>query len=71
MNRVKGDDYEKHILNHFKNDNDDIWLWKHVPERVLFDHDVIIDYDEFCETRKDIGIDVIGLKNGKLYFYQC
>jgi superfamily II DNA or RNA helicase/prophage antirepressor-like protein len=71
MNKLKGDNYEKYVLNHLKKDHTNIWLWKDVPERILFDNNIIINYDEYCENRKDIGIDVVGLKDNKLYFYQC
>lgn len=70
-NKIKGDNYERHVLMELKNDHDDIWLWKEIPEKILFDHGIILDYDEFCQTRQDIGIDVVGLKGDKLYFYQC
>ncbi len=71
MNKIFGDNYENYVLNREKYLYDDMWLWKHIPEIILFDHNIIKDYDEYSETRKDIGIDIVGIKNNKLYFYQC
>ena len=70
-NKTIGDNYEYYVLDKLKETHNMIWLWKNVPEKILFDHNIILDYNEYCESRKDIGIDIVGLKDDKLYFYQC
>ncbi len=71
--QIKGDNYEKFILEKFKADYDDIWLWKDVPESILFTYGIIKNYDIFCKYRNlgDLGVDIVAIKNNVPYFIQC
>lgn len=71
MSKILGDNYELYVLTKLKEEYDDVWLWKNIPEKLLFEHNIIMDYYTYSESRKDIGIDIVGLKNNKLHFYQC
>lgn len=70
-NKIKGDEYEKYVRDTLRNEYDDIWLWKDVPEYILFDNNIIKDYDYYCRNGRDIGIDVVAKKGDNLYFIQC
>jgi superfamily II DNA or RNA helicase len=72
-NQVKGDNYEAFVLNTLKPEYDDIWLWKNVPECILYKCGVIKDYSIFCKYRNlgDMGIDIVAVKNDIPYFIQC
>ena len=72
-NQIKGDNYEAFVLEKLKPEYDDIWLWKNVPERILYKCGVIKDYAIFCKYRNlgDLGIDIVAVKNDVPYFIQC
>jgi len=47
QNIIKGDAYEKYIRNYvdtFK-DVSYVWLWKNIPDQVLFDNGLITDFN--------------------------
>jgi superfamily II DNA or RNA helicase len=85
--KIKGDDYEKFILEKVKNEYDEIYLWKNIPELVLNDMGFIGDWNDFrlekikynkgekynysCNYFQDTGIDIIGKKNNEYKFIQC
>lgn len=73
MNKIKGDNYEAYILNYLiaelKYDN--AWLWKNVPERILFDELIITDYNDYLDKKNDIGIDILALKENQYTYIQC
>ena len=75
INQIKGQAYENFVLKHIQNQYDQIWLWSNVPEKILLEHSIIENYNVYCKNRisnrKDIGIDIVGIKSGKLYFIQC
>ena len=73
MNKIKGDAYELFILNHLitVENYDCAWLWKNVPEKVLFEENIIDDYADYSYARNDIGIDIIALKDNKYIYVQC
>lgn len=71
FNRIKGDNYEKFIVKTLKNEFDDVWLWKDVPESILIQNKIINDYGIYSEIRKDIGIDIIAVKDGICEYIQC
>ena len=64
----KGDDYEKYVAEKLKKDYDNVWLWKFTPPELLKKHNIKMEHDD---TIKDIGIDVVAIKDDKLYFFQC
>jgi superfamily II DNA or RNA helicase/phage anti-repressor protein len=66
-----GDSYEIFTFNSIKNDFDKIWLWRDIPESILFELNIIRNYDIFCKYRYDIGADLVGKKDNKYYFIQC
>lgn len=72
-NQIKGDKYEAFVLDKLKPEYDDIWLWKNVPESVLYKCGIIENYDIFCKYRNlgDLGIDIVAIKNDVPYFIQC
>lgn len=47
------------------------WLWRDVPERVLFEEGIITDYAAYSLVRNDIGIDILAKKDGKYIYVQC
>ena len=63
--------YEYFVLDQIKNDYDKVWHWKDFPEKLMYDNNLIKDYDTFCKYRYDIGADLVALKNDKYYFIQC
>ena len=63
--------YEYYVLEQIKNDYDKVWHWKDFPEKLMYDNNLIKDYDTFCKYRYDIGADLVALKNDKYYFIQC
>ena len=75
MNQIKGKEYEKFVRDHLRDKYDQVWLWSDVPEKILIEHNIIKNYDSYSANRlinrKDIGIDVIGVKSNKLFFIQC
>lgn len=69
--KIKGDKYEEFVVESLKNEYDNIWLWKDVPESILICNKIIIDYGIYSETRKDIGIDIVAVKDGICEYIQC
>lgn len=63
--------YEYFVLNQIKNDFDKVWHWKDFPEKLMYDNNLIKDYNIFCKYRYDIGADLVGFKDNKYYFIQC
>jgi superfamily II DNA or RNA helicase len=63
--------YEYFVLDQIKNDYDKVWHWKDFPEKLMYNNNLIKDYDTFCKYRYDIGADLVALKNDKYYFIQC
>ena len=73
LNHIKGKDYEKFIVSYLNNDVSqvqNVYLWNDTPEQVLFDANLITDYN--CHrldrkrqlqenTLKDVGIDIVQL----------
>ena len=66
-----GDSYEYFVLDSIKKDYDRVWHWSNVPEYVLYDLNIIRDYDIFSKYRYDIGADLVAKKDDKYYFIQC
>ena len=69
--KLIGDSYEIYIKDHIKDEYDNVWLWRELPEKYLFDLGIIRNYDIFSKYRYDLGIDVVAMKNNKFYFIQC
>jgi len=63
--------YEYFVLQQIKKDYDKVWHWKDFPEKLMFDNNLINNYEIFCKYRYDIGADLVALKNNKYYFIQC
>ena len=63
--------YEYYVLDQIKKDYDMVWHWKDFPEKLMYENNLINDYDVFCKYRYDIGADLVALKNNKYYFIQC
>ncbi len=85
QNIIKGDVYEKYIRNYVDTFKDVfcVWLWKNIPEQVLFDNGLITDFNIHRLNRLkskndnenklvDVGIDIIQHNNDDSYiFIQC
>lgn len=73
MNKYKGDIYELFIFDHLKNTEkyDFVWLWKDIPEKVLFEENIITDYAIYSLVRNDIGIDILAKKGDHYTYVQC
>ena len=63
--------YEYFVLNQIKKDYDKVWHWKDFPEKLMYENNLIKDYDIFCKYRYDIGADLVAVKDNKYYFIQC
>lgn len=70
-NKEKGDDYEKYVVDFLKSEYDNIWLWKNVPESILIENNIINNYNIYSDTRRDIGIDIVAVKDGIYEYIQC
>ena len=66
-----GDYYEYYVLDHIKTNFDTVWHWKNVPEYVLYELNIIKDYNIFSKYRYDIGADLVAKKDNIYYFIQC
>lgn len=78
----KGYQYEIFIHNYLvtQPNNKNVYLWKHIPERILLKLNLIINYDKYINNRideihnplHDIGIDILVEKeNDEIVFVQC
>ena len=63
--------YEYYVLDQIKKDYDKVWHWKDFPEKLMYENNLINDYNIFCKYRYDMGADLVALKNNKYYFIQC
>ena len=66
-----GTAYEYYVLEQIKNDYDKVWHWRDFPEKLMYENNLINDYDKFCKYRYDIGADLVAFKDNKYYFIQC
>ena len=66
-----GDSYEYFVLNEIKHLYDQIWHWSNVPEYILYELNIIRNYDIFSKYRYDIGADLVAKKDNIYYFIQC
>lgn len=73
MNKIKGDNYENYILNYLIEFEKygQAWLWKNLPEKILFQENIIQDYLSYSQVRNDIGIDIVAFKDNKYKYIQC
>lgn len=73
MNKVKGDLYEQFIIEHLIDVEkyNQVWLWKNIPESILFEENIITDYISYSQVRNDIGIDIVGFKDNEYHYIQC
>jgi len=69
INKVKGDAYEKYILNKYKTDYDNVWLWPDIPEYILRKFNLIPVNRPFSGL--DVGIDIVAIKDDKIDLIQC
>jgi len=69
--KLIGDSYEYYVLDQIKNDYDKIWHWKDFPESILYELNIIRNYDIFSKYRYDIGADLVAKKDDIYYFIQC
>jgi superfamily II DNA or RNA helicase len=63
--------YEYFVLEQIRKDYDKVWHWKDFPEKLMYDNNLIKDYNIFCKYRYDIGADLVAFKDNKYYFIQC
>ena len=63
--------YEYYVLDQIKKDYDKVWHWRDFPEKLMYENNLIKDYDIFCKYRYDIGADLVAFKDNKYYFIQC
>lgn len=63
--------YEYYVLEQIKKDYEKVWHWKDFPEKLMYENNLIKDYDIFCKYRYDIGADLVAFKDNKYYFIQC
>lgn len=81
-NKQKGDEYEQFVCDDLNTEQTTTiaYLWKDVPEQILYDTNLITDYNEHRLNRKnthkinslkDVGIDIILVKQDDIQFVQC
>jgi predicted helicase len=63
--------YEYFVLEQIRKDYDQVWHWKDFPEKLMYENNLIKDYDIFSKYRNDIGADLVAFKDNKYYFIQC
>uniref|UniRef100_A0A6C0DZU4 Helicase ATP-binding domain-containing protein n=1 Tax=viral metagenome TaxID=1070528 RepID=A0A6C0DZU4_9ZZZZ len=66
-----GISYEYYVLENIRKDYDIVWHWRDFPERLMFENNLIKEYNTFIKYRYDIGADLVAVKNNKYYFIQC
>ena len=66
-----GTSYEYFVLENIKKEYEQVWHWKDFPEKLMYENNLIKNYDTFCKYRYDIGADLVAFKNNKYYFIQC
>jgi superfamily II DNA or RNA helicase/phage anti-repressor protein len=66
-----GDSYEYFVLNEIKHLYDQVWHWSNIPEYILYELNIIRNYDMFSKYRYDIGADLVAKKDNIYYFIQC
>jgi predicted helicase len=86
-NKLKGEKYEKFVVNYLKTEDNEVYLWKFIPELILYEIGYITDWNEYrlekikykkgieYDSNKnsfmDTGIDIV-VKEGEEYkFIQC
>ena len=73
--QTKGYTYEEYVYNKLKvnkNNFDDIWFFKHVPEYIIAKTSLYDSYEIYTKYRNDdIGADLVGIKNNIIFFIQC
>ena len=66
-----GTEYEYFVLNRIHDKYDRVWHWLDFPEKLLYELNIIKDYDRFKKYRHDIGADLVAVKDNKYYFIKC
>lgn len=66
-----GDAYEYYVLDAIREKYDRVWHWKQVPEKILYENNIIRDYGKFKKYKNDIGADIVAERDGVYYFIQC
>ena len=66
-----GTAYEYYVLEQIKKEYDKVWHWKDFPEKLMYENNLINNYEKFCKYRYDIGADLVAFKDNKYYFIQC
>ena len=46
-NKVKGDFYEVFVAEKIKKQNNEVFLWKNIPENILYEMNYVDDWNEF------------------------
>jgi superfamily II DNA or RNA helicase len=66
-----GTKYEYYVLEYIRKDYEKVWHWKDFPEKLMYELNLIKDYEKFKKYRADIGADLVAFKDNKYYFIQC
>ena len=66
-----GTSYEYYVLEQIRKYFEKVWHWIDFPEKLLYELNIIKDYDKFKKYRIDIGADLVAFKDNKYYFIQC
>ena len=66
-----GFSYEYFVLEQIRKNYDKVWHWKDFPEKLMYENNLITNYEVFSKYRYDIGADLVALKDNKYYFIQC
>jgi superfamily II DNA or RNA helicase len=61
-NKIKGDNYELFIAEKLKNQNNEVYLWKNIPESILYELGFISNWNQF-------RLEKIKFKKGEEYDY--
>ena len=63
--------YEYYVIEQIKNDYEYVWHWRNFPEKLMYENNLIKDYETFSKYRYDIGADLVAYKDKQYYFIQC
>ena len=84
MNKIKGDLYEKFILDYLRDKSDCngkyVWLWSDIPVKYIINCGFITDLNKYriaslqsddINPYRDVGVDILQRKDNKYIFVQC
>lgn len=70
--KIKGDTYEKYVMDNLLSEYDNVYYFKDTPEFIISNTKLYSNYDVYLKYKNcDIGCDLVAVKNEQVYFIQC